>query len=114
MRKTGRPEHRRPEYQQERQAYAELFQTKAIFPTKTEVERNQESSAVAGSSKGKTAQVVMAKKKSKSRFPILLLWSCSFWGGGACNRVDEDEISKVAKHCETRGSQRSFREKFRI
>ena len=45
MRKmAGRPEHRGDSrYQQEREAYAELFQTKAIFPTKTEVERNPKS-----------------------------------------------------------------------
>ncbi len=45
MRKmAGRPEHRADSgYQQERVAYAELFQTKAIFPTKAEVERNPKS-----------------------------------------------------------------------
>ena len=45
MRKmAGRPEHRGDSrYQHEREAYAELFQTKAIFPTKTEVERNPKS-----------------------------------------------------------------------
>ena len=45
MRKmAGRPEHRGDSgYQQERVAYAELFQTKAILPTKAEVERNPKS-----------------------------------------------------------------------
>jgi 16S rRNA (cytosine1402-N4)-methyltransferase len=45
MRKmAGRPEHRGDSrYQQDRHAYAELFQSKAIFPTKDEVERNPKS-----------------------------------------------------------------------
>jgi 16S rRNA (cytosine1402-N4)-methyltransferase len=45
MRKmAGRPEHRGDSrYQQDRCAYAELFQSKAIFPTKDEVERNPKS-----------------------------------------------------------------------
>jgi 16S rRNA (cytosine1402-N4)-methyltransferase len=45
MRKmAGRPEHRGDSrYQQDRKAYAELFQSKAIFPTKAEVERNPKS-----------------------------------------------------------------------
>ena len=45
MRKmAGRPEHRGDSsYQQERESCAELFQTKAIFPTRDEVERNPKS-----------------------------------------------------------------------
>jgi len=45
MRKmAGRPEHRGDSrYQQDREAYAELFQSKAIFPAKAEVERNPKS-----------------------------------------------------------------------
>ena len=45
MRKmAGRPEHRADSrFQQDRQVFAELFQSKAIFPAKDEVERNPRS-----------------------------------------------------------------------
>ena len=45
MRKmAGRPEHRADSrFQQDRQAFAELLQSKAIFPSKEEVERNPRS-----------------------------------------------------------------------
>ena len=45
MRKmAGRPEHRADSrFQQDRTVYAELFQSKAIFPSKEEVERNSKS-----------------------------------------------------------------------